>query len=52
MEEFAALIQPWNIAEPGMKKLEEWLEMSTEVSETIEKDWQGVGAIYGGFLAK
>lgn len=52
MEEFTGLIQPWNISEPGMKKLEEWLEMSTDVSETIEKDWQGVGAIYGGFLYK
>lgn len=50
LNEFAELIKPWKIAEPGMKKLEEWLEMSTDVSETIEQEWQGAGAIYGGFL--
>lgn len=46
------LCRPWVLKEPGFKTIEDWLKVDTNYSERVEKDWKGVGALYGAFFVK
>jgi len=45
------LIKPWTIDEPGVKLLEEWVDMDARVSANVKETW-GSGALNGIILKK
>ncbi len=45
------LIKPWEIDEPGVKLLEEWVDMETKVTEQVKGKW-GSGELCGMILKK
>jgi hypothetical protein len=45
------LIKPWKIDEPGVKLLEEWVDMEAKVSEKVKEQWSS-GELNGMILKK
>lgn len=45
------LIKPWSIDEQGVKLLEEWLDMRTDVTDAVRKNW-GSADLNGMILKK
>jgi hypothetical protein len=45
------LIKPWEIDEPGVKLLEEWVDMEPTIAERVNETW-GSGALQGMILTK
>ncbi len=52
IERFVEIAAPWKIDDPGLKVLEEWVDMSPEVTKDVQAAWEGAGAMYGGILRK
>jgi hypothetical protein len=51
LERTLELIKPWEIDEPGVKLLEEWVDMEPQVRDQVKKAW-GSGALNGMILKK
>jgi len=45
------LIKPWEIDEPGVKLLEEWVDMDAKIAERAKETW-GSGGLQGMILTK
>lgn len=51
-EKTAELCKPWVLRSPGFRTIEDWIEVESDYSRRVEKDWKGVGALYGAFFVK
>jgi hypothetical protein len=51
LERTLELIKPWEIDEPGVKLLEEWVDMEPQVRDQVRKAW-GSGELNGMILKK
>lgn len=51
LEKTLELIKPWKVDEPGVKLIEEWIDMGTKVTDRTKEKW-GSGAVHGMILKK
>ncbi len=51
LEKTLELIKPWKIDDPGVKLIEEWIDMESKVTDQVQETW-GSGALNGMILKK
>lgn len=51
LDKLLELIKPWTIDEPGVRLVEEWIDMEAKVAKKVEETW-GSGALKGMILKK
>jgi len=51
-EELIKLVKPWNVENPGFISLENWIGISSTVTEEAKTAWGGKSGLIGGFLRK